>query len=115
MRQDFSKDSILAPEVISAIHWRKLGEMERLQSQTSQSLLWWQKEARMKARELAFPGKCPLKGTATKSDKMDSRTFLFLDAIGQNSRFPSLLHSFAGSLFVASFMVLFLSPQKEIC
>ena len=46
----------------------------------------------MKA-ELAFPGKCPLNETTSKLDMIDSQTFLFLDAVGQNSWFPSSLHS----------------------
>lgn len=45
--------------------------------------------SKMKTGASASPGKRPLKETTTESDKIESQMLLFLDAIGQNSRFPS--------------------------
>lgn len=71
---------MVTPEVIWAAQAGRQEEQNGLQRQTTPAL-WWQPRKPERKQE-------PLQ---IESDKTDPRMFLLLDAVGQNSRFPSLL------------------------
>jgi hypothetical protein len=54
-------------------------------------------KARLESRSLSLPREIvPYQKQQSEPDKIDPFAFLFLDAVGQNSRFPSSLHSLHG-------------------
>lgn len=75
-----SKGSMVTPEVIWAAQARRQQEQDGLQRQSAPAL-WWQPRK----------PECKQERQQIESDKTDSHMFLLLDAVGQNSRFPSLL------------------------